>query len=185
MQPLARGTPGSDGTRGQAGREQQQLAAAGPGSRGGGGTTPEVLSWTPMRSSVLTLAGHSGGGGLKRQRDASGSPAEGRVSLVGSGLAGAQQGEEPGRQVRRRMQPGGGGSVERRTWQAGRTPFLQKARPALGAPGAADPRASPAAAVEGGSKLTTDIARRILMTLDTLDQVPGMPSHSWRSCHPS
>lgn len=72
------------------------------------------------------------------------------------------------------------GSADRRSWRAGRTPFVKGAglsrfgaaqqqersvSPAL--PGVEAPTAAPAA----GSKATTDTARRILATLDALDKV--------------
>jgi hypothetical protein len=155
MQPLGQPLRGTSGDGARSG----VLALPAPGASGAApapSPRPETLSWTPMRAS--SSAAPRSLSGLKRGRaDAAG----GGTPLVGSGIG---SGDGSGHSAKRQMRVQAGS--ERLTWRAGRTPWR-----AVAAAERPPAPLAPPELPEGASKLTTDTARRILMTLEALDQV--------------
>ena len=110
---------------------------------------------------------------------------DGRISLLDAQRRTRHKADSSAQQ----QQQGGGGSAERLSWRAGRTPFHAGAGSRFGRPGGAlglglggeqavaasplalgQPGAALAAAAAERPKGTTDTARRILATLESLDQ---------------
>jgi len=168
------------------------------GSQGGSATKGMPLAWTPLRATPL--AARSAGGARTRfapsSRFAPASQGAGAANAAMESrkrrvddVHGPSQTLDDGSvslldmQRRRRFKPSEDpGSVQRRSWRAGRTPYSHMARykrridddEAVTDPSRAHAGATPAAKgpvpLPSPLKSTTDTARRILETLDSMEE---------------
>lgn len=184
MQPLA---PGA-GSHGDGARPSGFAATVADGSGLPSSTAPSPLAWTPMRSNMATGPRGPNNADLAlsgTKRKGAGSPAANGDAADHISILDAQ------RRTRQRSEPVHAASCYR-SWHAGRTPFhpslsrlggafaaapgaLPIAKPAATSPAILPPVAAPSSsATASGSgdvtKGTTETARRILATLDALDQ---------------
>ena len=194
---------GGQGARAREGTPAQTKKRMMFGSLGGSATKGMPLAWTPLRSTPL--AARSAGGARTRfapsSRFAPASQGAGAAVASNAAIAsrkrrvddvhGPSQTLDDGSvslldmQRRRRFKPSEDpGSVQRRSWRAGRTPYSHMARykrridddEAVTDPSRAHAGATPAAKgpvplpSPSPLKSTTDTARRILETLDSMEE---------------
>ncbi len=134
--------------------------------------SPAPLAWTPMRSTPASLGSRQNMPGSRKRRAEEDLSTPGTHDIDNGGISLLDM------QRRRRFKPSDDpGSTGRRSWRAGRTPFMPKTaglsrlRPGLVQADAEKDTPAAARVLHVDSpKPTSDTARRILATLDSMEE---------------